>query len=289
MAPPLANLSRSVLARVRQRGRHVHYPDPSKGFGNLLYHYLHAHTAQREGRDEWVLERPKIQPWLTVFPRLAQRNLSPKNFRFTDQRDLEDYQGFGTSFTREDLDLFIQEVLNGGYVDDQPSHDPSTVVINIRRGDYYSTQWKPYYGFDIPHYLQVAITHSDLRAPISHIYVVSDDREWSLREVSRLVPPGIDITHSPKLSSPVLDFADLARASRLIITNSTFSYWGAFLSGVRHSGNQADIVAPHFHRRDINGGLAWHLDPRWTIIDDPNGWPQPAGRRPRQGDETMRL
>ena len=49
-------------------------------------------------------------------------------------------------------------------------------------------------------------------------------------------------------------FRALASARRLIITNSTFSYWGAYVSNVRYGDNHGLVYAPWFHRRDIDGG-----------------------------------
>lgn len=57
------------------------------------------------------------------------------------------------------------------------------------------------------------------------------------------------------------------------MTNSTFSYWCAYISNVLHRDNYAEVYAPWFHARTIDGGRAYQLDPRWSVITDiPGGW-----------------
>ena len=46
------------------------------------------------------------------------------------------------------------------------------------------------------------------------------------------------------------DLAVLACAKRLILANSTFSYWGAFIAQVL-GAQLENIVAPAFHQGDV--------------------------------------
>jgi hypothetical protein len=95
--------------------------------------------------------------------------------------------------------------------------------------------------------------------------VVSDDSGWCRENLSWLVgaADAVEFSHN----GPQRDLARLASASRLILANSTFSYWGAYISDVVHDGSAGSVVAPRFHVRDLEQGRAWQLDPRWQVID----------------------
>ncbi len=75
---------------------------------------------------------------------------------------------------------------------------------------------------------------------------------------------------------PEVHLAMLSNAPRLILANSTFSYWGGYLSSWRF-GSPARVVAPWFHIRTDLGGAAWQLDPRWSVVEDiPSNWALPG-------------
>lgn len=259
----------AILGIARRHGRRVMWTDPSMGFGNLLYRYLHAWGERRRGLDAWVLESPNGEPWMDVFPQLQGLTLPRGQLGWRDQRDLEDYQGFGTSFTRPDLEGFARECLLGGGL--EVIDDPGGVTINVRRGDFYSSRWRPLYGFDVATYVDRALLTSRRHGPVSHVRFVSDDVAWCQQNLVGLTA-GAELVPVSR-SGPAADLGTLVGARRLVLANSTFSYWAGFLSNVLHGDNYTEVIAPRFHRRDINGGKAWHLDRRWTVIDDPDGWP----------------
>lgn len=245
------------------------WTDASLGFGNLLYRYLHAWTGRRRGIEEWVLEAPSVLPWLGVFPELERLTIARDRVSWRDRRDLEDYQGFGSSFTREELDHFVRHCL---LVDTfAPAADVDGITLNVRRGDYYSPTWRHLYGFDVESYVSRALEVARGRAPFDVVRVVSDDLDWCTAHLARPVA-GVRLSVTAE-TGPVGDLRTLAGSRRVVLANSTFSYWGAFLSNVVHGDNHADVVAPAFHRRDINGGRSWHLDPSWSVVEDPAGWP----------------
>lgn len=259
-----------ILNVVRRHGRPVLWTDASMGFGNLLYRYLHAWTQRREGHEEWVLAAPSCEPWLDVFPALREMTLTRRQVNWWDQRDLEDYQGFGIAFTREELEHFVTRGLLSG--DFTVTDDLGGLTLNVRRGDFYSERWRPLYGFDVEGYVARALAVANRQEPVERVRIVSDDVGWCMSHLPALLN-GVELS-VPDNPSPVGDLTALAGARRLVLANSTFSYWGAFLSNAVHGHNHETVMAPRFHRRDINGGLSWHLDPRWTTIDDPAGWPR---------------
>jgi hypothetical protein len=239
------------------------------GFGNLLYRYLHAYTQRGHGHEEWVLEAPSAAVWMEVFPGLRELTLPRSQLSWRDRRDLEDYQGFGPSFSRSELEAFSRGCLLSGNL--PVARDIDGVTVNVRRGDFYSGKWRHLYGFDVVAYVDRALDVLRAERAIERIRIVSDDVDWCMRHLTSADP---DIGIEPADSDgPVSDLGVLVGSHRLVLANSTFSYWAGFLSNAFHEHNHGDVCAPRFHRRDINGGESWHLDPRWVAIDDPRGWP----------------
>lgn len=80
-------------------------------------------------------------------------------------------------------------------------------------------------------------------------------------------------------TGPADDLAVLTSADALILTNSTFSYWGGHLNGAHRGGGDPAIVAPAFHARgQSTGDRSWHLDPDWCVVEElPGGWAERGG------------
>lgn len=102
--------------------------------------------------------------------------------------------------------------------------------------------------------------------------VVSDDIEWCkerLRhldhETDRLVFIEGDI--------PAHDPRTVACSRELIIMNSSFSIWAAYISNYLYVDNHDSIRLSAFRTRPFNGELWPSVDSRWDVIwDIPGGW-----------------
>ena len=132
-------------------------------------------------------------------------------------------------------------------------------MINVRRGDYY-TEFIDKYAFDQVGYVGAALERV---RPAERALVVSDDPDWCRENLTpssvRTGRPGI------RRPDPLENFLAVAGASRIIGTNSTFSYWAAYVAGVMHP--DAEVVMPRFHGRMDHGTDAHQLDPRWIVVD----------------------
>ena len=261
-------LKSAVFNRIRWGDRTILWTmDHGLGFGNHLYLWLYAHIMQAEGRDYRVLVTDAQRPWLSRFPALAPLTIERSDATFPDQREWGHtprlYQRFGVDYTREQLHNFIHTRL----ADSIPATRGDATVLNVRRGDYYTT-YRAEYGMNLSGYLQAALSHVD---PSETLRIVSDDPEWCaahLKQVHR--GPVAFAAHDPWQN-----FLEVATASTLVGTNSTFSYWGGYI-GDALRGEARRVVMPWFHKRTLNDGAADQLDPRWTIITDPpGGWDEP--------------
>ncbi|GGF51741.1 hypothetical protein GCM10011519_27200 [Marmoricola endophyticus] len=248
---------------------------PWMGFGNLLYLLLAAHTRRAAGRDCRVLRTPVLDRWATSLGTLD--DLVADDVRRRDRREdplLRTYGAFGLDFTADELADFVRaRLLGSAALDVTTDPDPGLVTLNVRRGDYYSVpEHQVTYGFDQVAYLRAALAAAQEGAPVSRVRIVSDGPEWCRTRLGWLAEE-----HEVELAAPsdsaLANFAEVAAARRPVITNSTFSYWAAYASNVRHGDNHADTVAPWFFSRAEAGGRAYQVDPRWRVVADiAGGW-----------------
>jgi hypothetical protein len=139
----------------------------------------------------------------------------------------------------------------------------NSVTMHVRRGDYvglsniFQLMSKEYYLEALDH-----IQHIDA------LIIVSDDVEWCKEQFSYLNQT--NVVFSP-FADELLDFVLISLGRHIIIANSTFSWWAAYLKGVHASPARAGvIVAPDVWYRE-DGPLS-HLNrvsffpETWTLV-----------------------
>jgi hypothetical protein len=96
--------------------------------------------------------------------------------------------------------------------------DPECVAINVRRGDYLTqSENHPVVTLD---YIYSALTHIPARGPV---LVVSDDIPWCRENIQ--LPGKVTFVNYVTWEALWL----LALCKHFVISNSTFSWWGAYL------------------------------------------------------------
>jgi len=133
-----------------------------------------------------------------------------------------------------------------------------TVSVHVRRGDYVTDpEARVRLGLCPLEYYSEAISKMVDALKDPHFFLFSDDPEW-VRSNLKIDFPTHYVDHNP----PERDYEDLrlmSLCSHHIIANSSFSWWGAWLS----DNPSKMVIAPN----------RWFADPR---IDDrdliPNGW-----------------
>lgn len=236
-------------------------PEHGMRLGNLLYLWLHAHIQTRMNSDTRVLWAAAMDPWLATFPAVAALTLPRAQLRFGDLRDRDHpflYQRFGVDFTREQLGDFVRMAI----LPHVPSGRHDDLVINVRRGDYYSDDsFRTKFGFDQLGYLEAAL---EIAGDAPRTVVVSDDPVWCRAHLGPRLDARGHTTHFEP-ADPLRNFLVIARSQRIIGTNSTFSYWASYVAGVVH--DDARVIMPLFHARMPSGTKAYQLDPTWTALD----------------------
>lgn len=237
----------------------IETPAAGLRFGNFLYLWLQAHLRTAAGAPTLVREARGMEPWRSAFPMLSDLTIGSGAVRFRDRREWDAawlYQRFGVDFTGAELESFVRAALAPHVVPDTTG----TLVVNVRRGDYYS-QFASKYAFDQSGYLAAALARV---GDVDRVLVVSDDADWCREHLDALIRSrAADVEYARP--DPLANFLAVAGASRIIGTNSTFTYWAAYVAGVVHPG--AEIVMPRFHGRMAHGTAAHQLDPRWVAIE----------------------
>lgn len=116
---------------------------------------------------------------------------------------------------------------------------PDDICVHVRRGDYLSEKnIEIYGGICTEHYYLNALEKIRERNKTGKLFVFSDDYEWILENSSQYGFTYIDRNAIKEYN----DYYDLILMSRFryqIISNSTFSWWGAWLCD-----NPEQIIAP---------------------------------------------
>jgi hypothetical protein len=291
----LEQLKTWLASRLRDdRFGYVCWTPDFMGFGNVLYLLHWADTLQQNGINVRVLQTGAVRIWLPVFPELrpllieraavgvrqvrlmpwseAGRAALPPDLVAAEQsRDPGDeYASFLSAYLLPGARRALAA---------QPVADDSRLVVNVRRGDYYSDpDNRRHYGFPIVPYLQTAVRGALASGgPAGEILVVSDDPAWCEANLSFLRDLAPTVTFADRSDGPVGDFFLMVAHRRLVMTNSTFSYWAARIGTQIHGDNHRQIWAPRFFDRSRDGGRSTLVDERWTIVEEiPGGWDLPS-------------
>lgn len=279
----MSSWRRAVLATVRRGRRTILLTYPGLGLGNHLYFALRAHRLSSARRSYRVALDDGMQPWLAVLPTLRDYYVRPADVRPWDRREHISstfFQAFGHDFGRNDLEGFIDQKLlssplfTGWRERSSQLAQEGVLTVNVRRGDYYAAEaFRRIYAFDVASYVHLAVTEAHRsRGDFGRIHVVSDGVEWC-REHLRWLEDYADKVTFVGSESPQQHFVDVALSPMLVLTNSTFSFWGAYISDVVHGTHPSGVWAPRFFGRGLRpeGSSAWQLDPQWNVIEDVPG------------------
>lgn len=135
--------------------------------------------------------------------------------------------------------------------------------IQVRRGDYVSDPGvSAKHGFANASYFRRAVEYLDSEDEVTEIFVFSDDISWCEENLDFGVPMSfVDIDEGEQ--SAVANLFALSMSRRLVISNSTFGWWAAWLSGL--AGTSVVAPTPWFASQDRVGDQVARAD--WTLMD----------------------
>lgn len=111
----------------------------------------------------------------------------------------------------------------------QMIEESTSVSIHVRRGDYITNPSAyHYHGLCSLSYYNAAIAALRVRLSKPRFFVFSDDPEWAIANI-QCDAPTIYVRHNGP-SQAFRDLTLMAKCQHHIIANSSFSWWGAWLS-----------------------------------------------------------
>lgn len=266
---PVASPSVGVLNAARRRlgRRTVVRPSGAVRGGNLLYLWQCAHTRAQGGDQLRIVRTDPMAAWLEEFPLLHRLTIAPERIGVLDRREDMYPRAFGRDFSREANRQFCRDLVASSprfqahlaAAAEQISED--TVVVNVRRGDYYTVpEFTARFALDIPRHVEQALQEIRRRGRSTEdLLVISDDVPWCREHLAGIGPLHV-LEHRTSMFD---DLAALASARTIVLANSTFSYWGAYIAQSQRDDVLA--VAPPYHEVRANGDLiSPEFDPRWS-------------------------
>lgn len=215
-------------------------------WGNILYFLLQAENQ----KYKLIARNNQHEFWLEVFPELKGFFICETDIKTLDVniKNQTFFQAYGKEFSYEMLKNFASK-----YFLNHPEYqkylartENNTLYLNVRRGDYYGTQHEKYYGFDIVGFINHCFESNQISKQ-EKIIVISDDIDWCRNHLGFLK------NHSMTVDFPVgvgakESFFILSTARKLLISNSTFCFWAAYISSIQYSSD-SEIYAPDFINR----------------------------------------
>lgn len=150
----------------------------------------------------------------------------------------------------------LRAELSGGFVEMAKPPVGNYAAVHVRRGDYVSNaKYNAIFGTCSERYYRDAIELISDELPV---IIVSDDVAWA-QEFALSVPLRTAPITVSSGTNHYQDLATLAGASELVLSNSTFSWWGAFLG----HGSKTVCPTPWFTDQTRERGIA---RPEWIGI-----------------------
>jgi Glycosyl transferase family 11 len=136
----------------------------------------------------------------------------------------------------------------------------NAVSLHVRRGDYVADPaTNRFHGVCSPDYYQRAVDYVTTRVGVPHLFVFSDDQQWTRANLRFAVPMTFVDANPPDCG--YRDMRLMARCRHHIVANSSFSWWGAWLNSSREkivvaprrwfgasSNNTRDLIPPDWVR-----------------------------------------
>lgn len=245
-------------------------------WGNLMYFFLRAYIFEKQGKSLKVLYTNHMDDLIKYFPDLEKYIILENDVKFYHKKDASNqfYQVFGEDFSEEDLNNFINVYLAEAkflktFLSTIPEPEADDLTINIRRGDFYEKGNSSLYGYDQIGFVKHVLDQY-LKKKWRKINIVSDNMQWCRDNFYFLKDYSSEVNFpEPKENHIISSFLWVAKSKNLVLSNSTFSFWGAYLSNYLYQSHKT-TYCPIFGSRRIENTDLYQYNPKWTMIKDFN-------------------
>lgn len=221
------------------------------GLGNTLFQYAYARALSlkydvkiRDDCKQYGCSLGRFNITVPFISSLVGRGISEEVFTYNPKQEIEDPCVLFGYWQSEKNFIGVESVLRSELtLKGAPSEyaqalsaqleKEQSVAIHIRRGDYLTWAREVHGVLPIDYYLRAAEYLLGYKKDLK-FYVFSDDPEWSQNNFS--FPYVKTVAHS----SPHEDLWIMSKCKHFIIANSSFSWWGAWLSDYK----EKIVVAP---------------------------------------------
>lgn len=152
---------------------------------------------------------------------------------------------------------------NKSFFDKKNKIEEDSVAIGFRRGDYLNKKNKKIYEECPLFYYKEAITliKEKIKKPV--FYIFSDDIKSIKNEIETLLKgEKYFYINENKENSPLEELVIMSKCSNAIIPNSTFSWWGAWLS---ENKNKIVIVPKYWYK---SNKIVKFIPKEWISMDN---------------------
>ena len=168
-----------------------------------------------------------IQPELTYWPQIEH---IPPPVRLAGYWQSEKFFSTCTNKIMQDFTFPDLPEGTGTFLAKKIQSTPNSVSLHIRRGDYISNaKASANHGFLGQNYYQKSLQYIKNEFGLTTIFIFSDDPDWVAKNFDCNGHTAV-IIDLHLLHSPYHDMHLMSLCKHHIIANSTFSWWGAWLS-----------------------------------------------------------
>ena len=145
----------------------------------------------------------------------------------------------------------------------QVNPDEAWIGAHVRRGDYLNTNAVSYHVVTTKEYFEGARSHIQQKTGYTRVCWITEDPVWVSQVLAK---EGDEIISGNNL----VDFATLAKFKHLILSNSSYSWWAAWLNPLKHK-NRVICVPNKWFGPTGPQDCASIFEDDWTLIDTTSG------------------
>jgi len=269
----LKELLKKLIYKINPNSKEVYITPKGARWRNLIYFFLRAYQYDQQGKNLRIIHTSHMIELLRHFPSLKKYIIGVNEIKFYHKKDNSNkfYQEFGIDFTEDDILNFIKEhLLTQQVISQYQLSEPANedLTINIRRGDFYEKNNASIYGYDQIGFIKHVFKNHYPAKKWNRITVISDNLKWC-KENFKFLSEFCQELYFPEFkdNQVILGFLGIANSKNLILSNSTFSFWGAYLSNYLYDSYE-NTICPIFGSRRIENTDLYQYNPRWNMITD---------------------
>ncbi len=181
-----------------------------------------------------------------------------QSYKYFNKISAELIKDFGPRISMSEGSLFVDANIL--------SDSEQSVAVHIRRGDYVSlASASNYHGVLAMSYYHSAVNYirGTVRSP--KFFVFSDDIEWCKSNLNLNTNEVVFSQNSTNVGAWE-DLHLMSHCRHIIMANSSFSWWAAWLGDQYHSARERLVIAPTRWFAGSDQNLSDRIPPHWILI-----------------------